>query len=270
MKKTLSLLLTLILLISVSYTAFAIDDSEYWKNSTSSLGNHIISDNNEDLGKESFIIIYYSTGCSNSMKLLSTFEKYGKDNKIHTYAINYNKSRGFEARKFTNSSVLNFPIAVVYNHNSDEFYAIDKISEAKTFKNFADQSLAHAFDKISLTIGKNEMKIGSKSVTLDVAPQIIDGRTMIPLRAIFEALGADVTWYEQSQTIVAKKRGKQVQLAIDSPSMRIYGMEDSTDITLDVAPQIINSRTLVPVRAVSEAFFRTVNWNDKTQTVTIE
>ncbi|MBE7053642.1 MAG: hypothetical protein E7391_05135 [Ruminococcaceae bacterium] len=96
-------------------------------------------------------------------------------------------------------------------------------------------------------------------------PEIIDGRTLVPLRAIFEALGASVEWDENTQTVTANRDDTEISLQIGSNKMYVNGQEK----LLDVPARIINSRTLVPVRAISEAFGCNVGWNENTQTVTI-
>lgn len=96
---------------------------------------------------------------------------------------------------------------------------------------------------------------------------IIDnGRTLVPVRAIFEALGASVEWYSETGTVVSKKGKTTVKMTIGSSTMQ----KDGKDITLDVPAQLINDRTLVPVRAIAEAFGCNVDWNGNTQTVTIK
>jgi len=102
-------------------------------------------------------------------------------------------------------------------------------------------------------------------LTFDVPPQIIDGRTLVPLRAIFEALGAEVNWNEATQTITATKDTTTVVLTIGSTTATVSGRS----VTLDVPPQVINGRTLVPLRFVAESFGVAVDWNGDTRTVTI-
>ena len=102
-------------------------------------------------------------------------------------------------------------------------------------------------------------------VNFDVQPQIIDGRTMVPLRAIFEALGATVDWNESTKTITANKGDLFVKCAIGS-----YSMDTSSGTkTIDVPPTIINSRTLVPARFIAEGFNCDVQWDAANRRVTI-
>ena len=108
--------------------------------------------------------------------------------------------------------------------------------------------------------------INNKEVVFDVPPQIRNERTMVPVRAIFETLGASVDWNADNQTITSKKNDTTVVLKINSHTMYING----NPVSLDTPACIIDERTLVPVRAVSEAFNTSVNWDGDTRTVIIK
>lgn len=105
---------------------------------------------------------------------------------------------------------------------------------------------------------------GEKLVT-DVAPVIINDRILVPFRAIFEKLGAEVEWVEETRTVKAKKSTSTLQLTIDSNYVVVNGAEQTTAI----APIIVNDRTMVPIRFVSETFKANVEWDDATRTATI-
>ncbi|MBE7050088.1 MAG: copper amine oxidase N-terminal domain-containing protein [Ruminococcaceae bacterium] len=110
------------------------------------------------------------------------------------------------------------------------------------------------------------MSVNGKTVPFDQPPVLENGRTLVPLRAIFEALGASVEWDAVAQTVRSVKGNNQISLQIGSATMYVNG----TPKTLDVAAKIINGRTLVPVRAVSEAFGGKVEWDQYSQTVVIK
>lgn len=107
--------------------------------------------------------------------------------------------------------------------------------------------------------------INGNFVTFDQSPIIINGCTLVPVRAIFEALGTTVEWDEDTQTVTSKRGNVTITLTIGSNIM----YKNGTPITLDVPAQIVSDRTLVPVRAIAEAFDCNVDWNDNTQTVII-
>ena len=122
-----------------------------------------------------------------------------------------------------------------------------------------------AANTIQLTIGSDKLQKGDETVTLDVPAQTINDRTMGPLRAIFEALGATVDWEEATQTVTSTKGDLTIKLTIGSN--KLYRGDE--EVTLDVPAQVVNDRTLVPVRAISESFGCQVDWDEATQTVTI-
>ena len=90
-------------------------------------------------------------------------------------------------------------------------------------------------------------------------------RTLVPLRKIFEELGATVEWNEQLQKVTAVKDDVKIMLTIGDDKLYI----NNGYVLLDVPAQLINGRTLVPVRAVSESFNCNVIWDNDTQTVVI-
>ncbi len=114
----------------------------------------------------------------------------------------------------------------------------------------------------------NEIKVAidGEFVEFDVKPQLINDRTMVPLRAIFEALGAEVEWVNETQTVIATKDGITVKASIGSTKMYI----DDNERIMDVAPMLIDGRTLVPVRFVAEAFDCDVDWDGESNTVNVE
>lgn len=105
---------------------------------------------------------------------------------------------------------------------------------------------------------------GSRLAT-DQAPVTIKGRVMLPMRAIFEALGAKVSWNGAQQTVTAQKDGTKIVLKMKSKAAMI----NNEGILLDVPAQSVKGRTMVPVRFVSEALGQEVNWNSRSKTVTI-
>lgn len=96
-------------------------------------------------------------------------------------------------------------------------------------------------------------------------PVIVDGTTMVPLRAIFEALGARIEWDTQTSTVTARKEFKQVTLTIG----KTQAFVDSTEKTLDQPAMLMGGSTMVPLRFVSTAFGAEVGWDGATRTVSI-
>lgn len=115
--------------------------------------------------------------------------------------------------------------------------------------------------------GSNEIGVyidGAK-IKFDSEPQIINGSTLVPMRKIFETLGAHVEWIPESKTVIATKGEKLLKLQIDNYTM----VFQNNNIKLNVSPRLINGYTYVPLRAVSEIFDAKVNWGEKNRIVTI-
>lgn len=107
--------------------------------------------------------------------------------------------------------------------------------------------------------------LDGKELSFDVAPTIENGRTLVPLRVIFEALEAEVTWNEDTQTVLATKDNLNLSLIIGQ-SYATVGKETRP---LDVPAKVINGRTLVPLRFVSESLGLEVNWQESNQSITL-
>jgi len=123
------------------------------------------------------------------------------------------------------------------------------------------------------TIGSGEFRIGSNiyyaggvAKVMDVAPYIKDSRTYVPMRYLGEILGAEVVWDDAARTVTLTKADTTVVFTIGSTSYTVNGEAK----TADVAPEITNSRTMLPARFVAEAFGAVVGWDAATQTVLIQ
>lgn len=98
-----------------------------------------------------------------------------------------------------------------------------------------------------------------------VEPFITEGTTFVPMRAIFEALGAQISWDDASKTVTSSKDGTEIKITIGSTDVYRNGEKG----TLLAAPVISEDFTMVPLRFVSESFGCSVSWNGETQTVVI-
>ncbi len=116
-------------------------------------------------------------------------------------------------------------------------------------------------------------------MNFDVPPQIINDYTMVPMRAIFEELGYNVEWDGETRSILAINfnNNKCISLIVDNPVLLYYTYDENlsfeevpkTIYSMNISPMIVNDRTLVPLRAVSEASGADVQWDGETRTVTI-
>ena len=105
-------------------------------------------------------------------------------------------------------------------------------------------------DVVVMSIGSSEIIINDKKVAIDAEPMIQNDRTYVPFRALAEAFGATVAYDEATQAVTAELNGVTVVMTIGSATYTVNGAEK----TMDVAPFINGSRTMVPVRFAAEAF----------------
>ncbi len=119
-----------------------------------------------------------------------------------------------------------------------------------------------ADDAIKVLVNGNEISFS------DASPFIEDDRTLVPMRAIFEALGAQVAWDGDTRTIISYDPVSDVSITMQIDSDKMFINE--TAVTLDVPARIVNDRTVVPLRAVSEGMNSIVNWDGETKTVTVD
>lgn len=125
-------------------------------------------------------------------------------------------------------------------------------------------------NQIILTIGEKTAKAFGEAKTNDVAPKIVNDRTMLPARFVAESLGAKVDWDEEKQlvTIVGineKNEEVTILITIDSDIALVNGEE----VKLDSPAFIENDRTYTPLRFISENLGAKVDWNEEQQKVTI-
>lgn len=99
----------------------------------------------------------------------------------------------------------------------------------------------------------------------DQQPLIRSSRTLVPIRPIAEALGFQVAWNTQTQTVSISKDGNQIQLIIN----QTLAKRNQLGITLDTPATIVNKRTVVPLRFIAEALSYQVGWNQSARSVTI-
>ena len=113
------------------------------------------------------------------------------------------------------------------------------------------------------------VKINGAVLESDVPAKLVNDRTMLPMRAVFQALGATVTWIEEDQLVLAIRENTLITMQIGSQNMSISKDGQDSQLVLDAVPFVTNDRTMVPVRAVAEALRAKVDWVEKTNTVVI-
>lgn len=104
-----------------------------------------------------------------------------------------------------------------------------------------------------------------EKLTFDVPPQLVRARTLMPIRAIAEKLGADVDWDPKTRTITINKDGETIVLELDKPTAMVNGKAAK----MDVAPCVMQGRTMVPLRFLAENLGKKVTYINEAQTVVI-
>lgn len=110
------------------------------------------------------------------------------------------------------------------------------------------------------------MHVDGNFIASDVTPTIRNGRTLVPLRAAGEALNAEVTWEQGTQTATVVKDGNIVQFRLNNPIYTVNGERHYVDIPT----VLINNRTMLPLRALGEALNAQVDWNQEMYDVAID
>lgn len=106
--------------------------------------------------------------------------------------------------------------------------------------------------------------LNGQPLYFDVQPVMESNRVLVPLRAIFEALDSDISWDNETQTVIASGN-KVIVLQIDSDIAFVNGEKKQ----LDVPARLVNGRSMVPLRFVGEAVGADVHWDSETLTVSI-
>lgn len=114
-----------------------------------------------------------------------------------------------------------------------------------------------------------KVTLNGEQIYFDQPPIIRNGRTLVPVRAIFEAMGCTVLWDGANQIVNVATEFGMMTLGIGSNYISYRNENEDRSIFTDVPPQIINMRTLVPVRAIAECTGYKVDWDDASQTVVI-
>lgn len=140
------------------------------------------------------------------------------------------------------------------NYNADKKTFTAYVDEPGNYVLLADADV----QKIELQIGDKASTVNGRTVMNDVAPIIVNDRTMIPLRFVSEALGAQVDWNEAARTVTIKQDGVTMRMTIDK-------MIDG----FNAAPIIRNSRTMVPVRYIAEKLGANVIYVPITQEIIV-
>jgi len=123
---------------------------------------------------------------------------------------------------------------------------------------------------IELQVGKPQFKVNNQTKTLDAPPIIKNSRTLLPIRAVVEAMGGQVKWDPVDRRVDIIYEGKSINLWIGKNKAKVNGQEVMIDPSNpNVVPEITNSRTMVPLRFVAESLGCDVEWLPDTKSIRI-
>jgi hypothetical protein len=122
---------------------------------------------------------------------------------------------------------------------------------------------------ILMEIDKDTMLVDEEIKEIDpgrgTTPKILNGRTVVPIRAIIESMGGSVGWEDATRKITLGAGGHSVAMWLGSTAIDVDGRE----LEIDVAPEAINDRTMVPVRFVAENVGAEIEWINATRQIVI-
>ncbi|MBY9077620.1 phosphodiester glycosidase family protein [Paenibacillus sp. HN-1] len=118
----------------------------------------------------------------------------------------------------------------------------------------------------SMTIGQKSLTVNGVKKVIDSAPLNQNGTTYVPIKYVLDAFGGSATWNSAAKNIMVLRGSKAMELTVNKKEFILNGKRQSAE----VAPILLQGRTLVPLRLVSEQLGLTVKWEQKTKTVTIE
>jgi hypothetical protein len=162
---------------------------------------------------------------------------------------------------------FSFPVKLEKGYNTIEVVAIDPATNS-TLLSFDVRYIT----LIKLRIGSKIMLINEEQKAIDAEPYIKTGRTMVPLRAIAEALGVIPDWNASLREIIINRKGKTIRLHIGSKEAftKEQGQTGETKIILEAPPEISKGRTFVPLRFVAEALGSEIKgYDSKLKEITI-
>jgi len=119
---------------------------------------------------------------------------------------------------------------------------------------------------ITFTLNQKEVVMNNKKLTLDQAPLLVQGRTMLPLRHLSELIGGDVRYLEKERKVQVIENYRLHNFWLDHSFMSVNGKR----MKLDVKPMMNNGRALLPLRAFAEAYGLYINYDEATKQITIQ
>ncbi len=196
----------------------------------------------------------------------TNFKKYLNGERLE-YGIQYADNNYSEEDMAYEKEIIDY--ATKIEKNPVKTYATTDLTgiENWDFSNIKVNTSNVKTEDISNNITPNDITVILNEQKLDFAqpPVIENGTTLVPMRAIFEAMGASVEWNGETKSITAVKDDITINLTLNETKAAV----NNNEITLAVPAKLVNNSTMVPLRFISESLGAEVNWDGESRTITI-
>mgnify|MGYP003290561277 CR=1 FL=1 len=159
-----------------------------------------------------------------------------------------------------------FEEEIISEETEEDITADDENTYESAFEDNSANDKKFRYDNEEVAQKKIKVYVNGRRILFDAEPVLINGRTMVPVRAIFEALGANVTWNNDTRTAKGVLGSTIVEISIGKD----YLLKNGENVKLDSPAFLSSGRTYVPARAIAESYDCKVEWDNDTRTVTIK
>ena len=174
------------------------------------------------------------------------------------YFENENKEKEYEKK------ILDYAKSI--ENNPVKTYSTNDLTGIENWDFSNIKIIESKSDDNSMASNDISVILNDKKLEFSQSPVIENGTTLVPMRAIFEAMGAEVNWDGETKTVTSSKDNTSIKLTVDSNSAEVNG----SNVSLAVPAKIVNGSTMVPLRFVSESLGAEVSWDGETKTVSIK
>jgi len=217
--------------------------------------DELFSDNNlaETLGK-----------INNTSSLWVTTESVIAKTEYYSSGTYYRYEKAYTARA-TGFYDRPFYLTAFIIAKNGKIYSIEYHRDYDNTQHFSD--IVDMINSISFAPGEIKITVNGRTVKPDTSPAIIGGRTLVPIRAVAEALNYSIQWDPTTQVVTMISATGSNVLGFQIGYYKVY--KNGSFYPLDVSPIIFNGRTYLPVRAAAEAMDAKVSWISDSRTVSI-
>lgn len=197
---------------------------------------------------------------------------YTKIDTAGTYYVSVNYPRGYGRYAVKATTSISEPryTSTLLVPDDPTAYQEVTIPTSTTVETTPTVSKNETTNYIILQVDNPLMNANGKPEAIDAGigttPIVYNGRTLVPIRAIVEKMGGTVGWDGATSSITLTYKSTTIKLVVDSTTATVNGATK----TLDVAPMVLNGRTLLPIRFITENFGGEVGWEDRTSTITLK